>query len=466
MNQAMSHPGGMRPVSRAVWVLVAALVVAVLGWILASRPERREIVLSDGSILIVEGFTFGPDHVMALEPPLWTAVKQALPSGWHQFTGPPVMPRTVRGEDRALMWLTHLDSTRTRHLAASDVRIQSLTADGETFDMVGMMGWGPGQPMSAALQLGVVDWRRDPLRFRIKQGRVAQDITLRNPKRGERFPVWKPGPLPSTNVHEGFEFVLTGIARHGLPASPFSIPQVEITREGRPMNHCFSSQWSFRDPTGNRGWIGLPQSEPVWQLVLTATPSGAFPFPEESIVQVGRCVVPGPGRFQVIPTREGWSEKGLRAVVVTGPGGFVFRNGTNTLAGKRGEVAPGDSFELSPGPNGAGLGWSFSSDSGQTMIRVILSGPELQEGKAPDARLMPGHEGRSASALVLRARRRDGTFVNPDGSWESSSSDGRNRLIMTGFPLDPVDAGQELDLELVRVPRWTIEWKVACPQGR
>lgn len=463
MKESAPHFKGSRIVLRTVLALAVVVAVSVFGWIAGSWFKNREIVLADGSILRVEGFTFGTLHTMALEPPLWTWFKQRVPDRWRRFTGQPSTPRRVaEAEGASMMWLSRLDATRTRYLPMADIRVQSVMENGEIFDVAGSMGFTPGEPLDTALKLGVVDWRRDTLRFRVNQGRSVREISLPNPRRGERFPDWQPGPLPATNVREGFEFVLRGIVRHGTDDFPFWIPQWEVNRDGQSMNHCFSSHCSFRDPTGNRGWTGLPMSEPVWQLVLTATPADAFPFPKERLFSVGRCVVPGPGQFQVVKPRDDWKANGLVTVVVAGPGGFVFRDGTNVLAGKPGEVSPGNSWQASPRPTAGEPGWSYSSESQQTTLNVILHGPEEPGDAVPATYLIRKH----CQELVLRARRRDGTFVRSGGSAGSLSSDGRYRCSYEDFQLFEAQAGQELDLELVVVPRWTMEWKVARPVGR
>ena len=253
---------------------------------------------------------------------------------------------------------------------------------------------------------------------------------------------------------KGFEFILTGLRPFGATNPPFWMAQGEITREGRSTGTWFSTHWTFEDPTGNSGWNGLPMSEPTWKARLTASPTENYPFPPEALFPIGRIEMPGPGEFRILQGRADWTNAGLHALVLTGPGSFAFQDGRNTRARPPGEGSTGHSASWT------GNAWTFSTDCKEpavTVIRVATIG---------GAFLMPAGK---RSDLVLVARRPDGVVSSWTASTPLIASDSTGRIASyESFTLNPTESHRVFDASLVTIDKHVIEteWIIQSPYRR
>lgn len=447
---------------RGHWAAGLCLVLAI-GFGIAALLRREaathpEATLPDGTLLVVEGLTFGPRHELRFEPEFWTALKAALPAAWHRFTGPPLRPRLMdsndRGDRAGGLWLSRWDPVAGKFLSLdldSDLRVRTVTQGGLVFDEGGGSTYGQGERAGRFVSGLVLDGRADTLRLRLSRGDWKADIQMPNPRRGERFETWEAGPLPRTNLVKGFELVLHGLRDHGPAKEPLWMPQFEILKEGRPAGEWFSTHWSFLDPTGNQGYRGLPESEPTWKVRLSARPTSRFPFSTDQRFSLGRVQLPGPGEFLVLSPGPDWTNAGLHAVVITGPGSFGFTDGRNTMA-----RPPGDS--LTPGRTSmSSQQWSIQWGSAEPAAHLLLGSPRS------GARLMPDNTGKD---LVLVARRADGSLATSSGWNNSSMSDGQVHRRLVSFVFAAGEKPQPYDLELAVSEVFTAEWLVASPQRR
>jgi len=444
-----------------MFAAAGAIVVTGLalgGLQLRERARYPQVTVPDGSILLVEGFTSGPVQELRLEPEFWTVLKKVLPPRWHRVTGPPLLPRRVaEHQGQHALWLSRRDPASGKYLSLDHpFKVEAVTAGGILFEAAGSIGFGSGERASYAAILRVLDWRADTLRLRVSKGDWQSEFSIPNPKRGQRFESWEAQPLPRTNRVKGFDIVLRGLRAFGDTNQPFWMPQGEIERDGRWAGSWFTTHWTFEDPTGNSGWRGLPSSEPIWKVRLVASPSPQFPFSSDELFPIGRIEMPGPGEFRVLPGRSDWTNAGLHAVVLTGPGNFAFTDGRNTLAQRPGEGASGSSTFMGLGAGG----WRFTSERLQPMLHVLLRSPRLGN------RLMPG--GKASVPFVLCARRPDGEPSVWSMPNSSVAGDGTETVLHLSFVLDPSETHRVFDASLAVAPTRVVEseWIIASPYRR
>lgn len=436
--------------------LVLAFGLGIAALLRREAAMHPEATLPDGTLLVVEGLTFGPRHELRFEPEFWTALKSALPAPWHRFTGPPLRPRLMdsndRGDRAGGLWLSRWDPVAGKFLSLdSDLRVQTVTQGGLVFDVGGSSMYGQGERAGRFVSGLVLDGRADTLRMRLSRGDWKADLAMPNPRHGERFETWEAGPLPRTNLVKGFEMVLHGLRDHGPAKEPLWMPQFEILKEGRPAGEWFSTHWLFLDPTGNQGYRGLPESEPTWKVRMLARPTSKFPFSQDQRFSLGRIRLPGPGEFLVLSPGPDWTNAGLHAVVITGPGSFGFTDGRNTMA-----RPPGDSLVLGSISINSRQ-WSLQWGSAEPMVHLLLG------SSSSGARLMPNNTGKD---LVLLARRADGSLATSSGGNNSMMSDGQVHRRLVSFVFAAGEKPQPYDLELAVSEVFTAEWLVASPQRR
>lgn len=432
----------------------AVVVVSVALFRLWHRAQagHPEIPLGDGSVLVVEGVTWGTNQVLWLEPPPWTRFKQSLPAKWRRLTGEPQPARATHGDPSPHLWLSRRSVTTGGYLPFQALNLSSVTAEGWERSSMGHIGFGGGERAERAARFEALDWRAEALRFRIRAGTVMQDFSLPNPRRHERFPVWQPGPIPQTNFVAGFGFELLGLDTWpGTP--PRWRVQWSISQGKRPATEWFDTDAVFMDPPGDRAWFALPSSEPVCQIVLTAHPSAPYPFPESQLFRLGRIPIPAPGEFVVLPMTGQTTNACLQWAVLTGSGSFTFRDGTNRVAQRPGGSPLGQSSSLGNGS------WDFSFDSARPHIHLLLRGPEA------GGRLLAGTTNRQ-DRLVLRARTSTGALVKTTGQGYSSSNDGTMVAEWRGYEFDSVPTGEMVELDLILASPIRTEFTVAAPQAK
>jgi len=442
--------------------LIALIAVAVASAALFrlwrdTRTTHPEIPLGDGSVLIVEGLTWGTNQVLWLESPYWTRLKQALPAKWRQFTGEPQPPWVVNGDPSPHLWLSRR-SVATGQLVSVGwpslfTLLSDATGSSNVHEIPSLAGRGNGGNKRAdlAASFEALDWRADALRFRVSTDMVTQDFALPNPRRHERFPVWQPAPLPQTHVVNGFELELFGLAT--WPETHHWRAQWSITRGKSPATEWFDTEAVLLDPPGNRAWFALPSSEPVCKVVLTAWPSAQFPFAEAQLFRLDRLKVPGPGDFILVPVNGEATNACLHWAVLTGSGDFAFRNGTNRIA-----RPPGDST-LSHYSSLGSSDWDCSFGSSRPQLHLLLRGPE---GGGRLLTATTNHLDR----LVLRARTASGAVVKTTAQGHLSSGDGTTLTQWRAFEFDALPAGEFVELDLTLVAPIRTEFTVATPSAK
>ena len=443
----------MRRILSALAVL-AVLFLAGMGLrrvVLDARAARPEFPMPDGTVLRVDGLTWGTNQTLLQEPAHWTRLKEALPDRWRRFTGQPLSPRQLWGDRSPHLWLSQWDPAKGGYVSVKSFELSAFSAAGQEFRTAGHLGFGSAGKAQRAARFEALDWRADPLRFRLQQGSVTQEFSLPNPRRGERFPVWNPLPLPQTNSVGGFDFVLTEFRFAGGP-DRYWHPEWIILRNGQPVTDWFSRQHVLLDPTGNRAGSRLPEPETVCRVEVTAYPAARYPFAEGQLFRLGRFTLPGPGSFAVVPPTADATNACLHWAAFSGPGSFGFRDGTNWLAQPPGSEYPGDSSTISD------RNWQFTINTDRPQLDLVLRGP------VAGGRLLPGGTNRDSRVLV-RARRPDGTFVSAESQGYSSTGDGTTETQWVRVMFDADAAGQVLDVDLTLVaPLTPNPFTVAAPK--
>jgi hypothetical protein len=435
----------------AFLVVIAVAISGLRRVFLAARSARPEIALADSTVLRVEGLTWGTNQTLLLEPAPWTRLKQTLPNRWRQFTGQPLSPRQLGGDQSPHLWLSQWDPAKGGYVSVKSFELSALSATGQKFRSQGYRGFGSAGKAERAVRFEALDWRADPIRFRLQQGSVTQEFSLPNPRRGERFPVWNPLPLPQTNSVGGFDFVLTELRFAGGPERYWH-PEWDILRNGRSVTDWFSRQHALLDPTGNRAWSRLSESETVCRVEVTAYPAARYPFAEGQLFPLGRFTLPGPGSFAVVPLTAGATNACLHWAAFSGPGSFGFRDGTNWLARPPGGQNSGNSSSISD------RNWEFTITADHPQFDLVLRGP------VAGGRLLPGGTNRDGRLLV-RARRPDGTFVSAESQGYSSTGDGTTETQWVRVEFAADSAGQVIDVDLTLVaPLTPNPFTVAAPK--
>lgn len=310
-------------------ILCAGLfVIALGGWLYRHLPEPLPVVrLGDGSELRLRDVGWKGKPAIAFEPLLWSAFKRVVPTRW----------RAVIGEPIGMLWHPEehgmtLGFTWVRTTSKSGMRclLWNLGGDG-TETPVSSASLSGGDQVIVAYQFSQISWRDERLRFRLRDGTNNLEFSLPNPRRGEVFPQWTSEPLPQTRERDGFEFTLDSlkpVENAGTDRQPVWTPEVRIRRAGEDVTGWFVLGHEFADPTGNRSTKRLAAMESVWQVRVTAHPSGAFPFAESEVALRHTGPVPGPGELIGLPLPAGEAGEGLQAVWLTGPGRFEIRAGT------------------------------------------------------------------------------------------------------------------------------------------
>ena len=415
------------------------------------RAARPEIPLGDGTALVIEGVTWGTNQSFSLEPEHWTRLKRSLPASWLDIVGQPLPPHELRGTLSPHLWLSRRDLATGRYVPVPSSDIKALDSGGAVFHSEGHNGFGTARRAERAAAFGALDWRSPELRFQLQDGSLTQVVAIPNPRRGERFPAWRPDPLPRTNSVGGFEFVLRGL-KSPPRTSPFVHAEWSVLQGGQNVKEWFETRVEFTDPTGNRSWNGLPASEPVCKVHLTACPVGAYPFTKQQLFPVGRVSIPGPGQFTHLTLNAAASNACLHWAALTGVGSFAFRDGTNRIA------QPPDQPRLGSSSSTGSHGWEFTFDADRPQLHVLLRGP------VSGGRLLPGPTNQ-LDRPVLRARTRAGSAVTTSSRGYSSNSDGTTITRWLIYEIAPLAPGEALDLDLVLATPLQVEFTVAAPHS-
>ncbi len=442
----------MRRLLLIVPVFVATLWLAFAlrrTW-LETKAAHPEITLADGTVLQVEGLTWGTNQTLRVEPAWWSEVKRRLPPAWQARIGFPRDVRQISGDLNFHLWLSHLNPATGAYLAGVGGSFAHVASDGAEFRSSGGTGFGSGRAAEAP-RFDVVDWRAETLRFRLKKDGQVHEFNLPNPRRGERFPLWSPEPLPQTRVAGEFAFTLGELTRMSPQRREWK-PQLTVAAAGRDASAWFNLQPLFVDPTGNRHWTTLPASEPVWGLDLVASPSARYPFPDGRAFSLGQVRLPEAGKFALLPVSAAATNAGLHFAWVTGPGSFKFRDGQNLSASPT-------SIGSSGGSSNPGNPWEVSNDSDQPLLWLLLRGP------VTGAQLLPAATNPIAR-LLPRLRRADGSFLEGVGQGYTASDDGGKRSMLLSFDLAGSSASEVMDLDLFLVEPLQVRFTFAPPAAK
>lgn len=441
---------------RLAIIFVVLTGAAVLGMLLfRARHERtglREFTLRDGTVMRVEGITWGTNQFLSLPPAWLRRLVSRVPPAWLRPASLPpaylsaTMPARRVWGDGAHLWLRRYDPTKDAYLDCNIGELIAFDSAGMAFGSVGSTGFDSGRA-SQANEFEAMDWRAARLRFQLKVGQDAYAFSLSNPRRGERFPEWQALPLPQNVASGPFTLTLSEVKRASSDYARWN-PQVTITRDGEDVSLWFNQNRQFVDPTGNRYWERLSASEPVWGLEVAAEPSARFPFDESQGVRLGRFTVPEPGKVSVVPTTSQLTNACLHWAAALGSGHFVFLDGTNMVASPQ-PAHSGNSSEVSKS-------WRISLGVGSPTLLVVLRGP------VAGGRILPA-ENATLQRVIVRGRRMDGTFVAGECRDSSNSSDGHTVTRLLPFQFPTLQPGELLDAEIFLTEPLRARFSFAAP---
>lgn len=440
---------------RRLWIVIIAvvLVAAAGAWIATawrgSWGRRPEVVLADGSVLRVEGITWGTNQAFYLEPGSWTRLKRRLPTAWQSGIWAPQEPIELPGDPDAHLWVSRIDPVTGSYLPALGAEFAHLDGAGTVFASSGGSSSGPTPGRADfAPRFSALDWRADGLRFQVSQGGRTGSFTLPNPRRGERFREWTPLPLPQTRQIGEFKVTMTGLRS----LSPGWQPEIRLSAsDGQDATPWFDLQPMFVDPTGNRYWTQLPVGEQVWGVEVEAYPTARFPFPDAGIVQLGSSSIPGAGQHQFFPMSAAGTNASLHFAWITGPGRFTFRDGQMIRASP---VSNGGGGSIRPGPP-----WQVDWDGDQPALWLVLKGPVAARG------LLAVSTNRLARILP-RIRRPDGSYAKAvmGGTTTGSGADGITMILR--FEIEGGVAGEPIEMGIVLSEAIQARFTIAAPVAR
>ncbi|HRI12029.1 MAG TPA: hypothetical protein PLX89_03400 [Verrucomicrobiota bacterium] len=433
---------------------LAALAVALIFGLWAARERARPryptIPLADGTLLKIEGFTWGSNQVFRLHSKPITWIYSRLPISLRRRLPPFQNDRSLLEIEgfpefpRAHLWFSRWNPASKAYLSVNSLELFEIDEPGGDY---GSLSFGSGRA-SHAQTLRVVSWREPRLTFRIVINGQTNQVVVDNPRKGEVFPVWSSPPLPQSLSTNGFEFTVERVEFQPV-FEPMWQPKVAAKREGRDVSSWFEWQNVWTDPTGNRDYSRLPASEPVWCAELLAYPTAQFPFPEGQGVSLGRHVVPDPGIALSIPLDSTLTDAGVRSVWLTGPGYFTFKNGSNVFASLPDSTRSPHRISSGPGY------WEGSFNRATPHLHLWPEGP------ATGTRLL-AESHREDLRVLVRGRRIDGSSQGGFAFGSSSSSIPRLRRIM-GAGLLEANSGETLDFDLRLVEPWPLTFTFPAP---
>jgi hypothetical protein len=275
-------------------LLIALLLLALAGgagvWLLRVRePRNAPITLSDGTVLVFRGATYGTVH-------------EYHGGGWRgRMAGwlPERMAKRIRQggsivttyQPSLTVWF---ERTRLSSQTAP-VAIELVLGTGTSFSWAEKThGLSSGLPGGATIE--GVGWTTFPRRgrtitLRLYDGgvnrpdrRQAGEFTFANPAITNP-PGWQPEPLPATRRVEDFDVTLkefiTGVDRsHGGALRPAARPtesgvhaRLGISRSGQDVSDWHPSSAELSDATGNQvrstRWTGLQKAPGDYSLNFT-----------------------------------------------------------------------------------------------------------------------------------------------------------------------------------------------------
>lgn len=270
------------PMKRLPLVFGALVLLVGIAWLALRDPAIPPLSLSDGSILVFRGTTYGTNHHFAAP-------------GWRGLVGR-VLPRKLKGRfGRGASISTATPSLtiwfERRGSSGGWLNLQYLLGTGTNFAPIHSshstsVGGGPGAAVIEGHGFAVFPRRERSITLRLydrtKGGQYwdnphyAGEITLRNPA-PFTGPHWTPDPLPATKRVDDFDVTLKDVfanadwrRRRPLtattnPANHSAFARLHFSRDGRKLEEWSSPKVELSDATGNTltssSWSGGWQGE-------------------------------------------------------------------------------------------------------------------------------------------------------------------------------------------------------------
>ncbi|HTE20475.1 MAG TPA: hypothetical protein VK689_19080 [Armatimonadota bacterium] len=300
----------MRKNPRLLILLSTLLLILALGagvWLLLADPNAQRQRLADGTILKLEGVTYGRQHALSVGAPWQKLLSPVLPARFQ----PRLVPGRTFGEDRIVCWFSESPSYNERarrpgfdwmayHMSQPAPWPELLDDHGSRMGRAepGVELSGPAPFQTIALTSYPRRGRSIRLRYYNPQGRTpVAEFVIPNPDPGPH-PVWNAEPLPATRSSGALKFTLQELRRDlkrrrlGPEFASFRVSQ-----NGRPTWDWEPVELTLADATGNSlvtlgsrserngetlvlRWYGaLPSGEAAWKLRVTFFPTPRAPAP-------------------------------------------------------------------------------------------------------------------------------------------------------------------------------------------
>lgn len=320
------------------WFLIAVALFGVglgLAVYLTRHQPIARVSLPDGTELRLEYMTYGVRHRITgsgrfLE---WISSKlERFPRLGIRYQMAEYTFRT--NNPSYVLWFTNFDPKTGKHVrpSFSQLELQVLMEPGEGYYPPIRSNFTPPLP-NYCFAIPTFERRKATFRVRVfdRSAGFSHIIEVPNPLAGAPFPEWKPEPLPQTRRIAGGQvtlhsFDVSDLLRDrdaGIKAD-FRVTD-DLGQRAPGMTVRLDR---ITDATGNRASkTALPPFlEPAWKVTAAVRRSGDFAFPAEAGLTLGPVPMPAAGEMQILPVPTAEARDGLRAVILTGPGSFTWRD--------------------------------------------------------------------------------------------------------------------------------------------
>jgi hypothetical protein len=397
------------------FVWLGFLVVAATAMVLGVRalkarksPFPVTLTFTNGSAIRLMALTWGSNQTFSPEPRWLSAIRTHSGPILDRVLGPAFQSINLTDQDDAKLWYVDPNAPAGAFTPPASVEIAVMNPSGLNAVSWGRSSFGGSRTVYAAT-LNRIDWRANTISFDVASGSEHKQFHIGNPRLGEVFPAWTPGPLPQTVTNDGFVLEFKG-----FDGKADMKPLLDVRREGRLANDWFGTpSFRFRDPTGNSSYDRVLGSEPVCRVDVTMYPGGSSPFFSEKAVVVAVDGIPPAGSANEPPISRSATNEGLAQIFVVSAGRFKIVNGKVAVAEKLPSNATGGGYSSS---SGGGGNWTMEFERTQPSMCILLRAP------ISGTRLLPA-KGSQDEQILVRCKSVDGRYWSLSGGGSGTSSD-------------------------------------------
>lgn len=317
-----------------VVMLIALLLVVGLAaaWIfLASkRTQAPQAVfqMPDGTLMQVEGLTFGSNHTFVKGSALLATLRKHAPGKLKALLPAQYSTSTTMGEETLLLWYNQFDPGTGTYTNAALDSFRVIDEHNCVFQVTSYSSGGSSAGYTVAnAHLRVFPRRQKTFKVRAQNFPITNiEWTVENPF-VTNPPAWKPEPLPATRATEdGTQFTLERVKGHFYTGGSWFEPRFTVMHEGENRTEWYKPSVQYIDATGNRDSSQLCPWEPAWKLDVRFYKSHKAPFPEDQILRVTNLTIPPSGQFLSLAGTNVLAGVTMRLIGLCGSGQFSFSN--------------------------------------------------------------------------------------------------------------------------------------------